>query len=116
MLNKSAFTSILIATTFGLAFAHQVAAEPMSHGTTLSKTVRYSDLDISSEAGARSLLSRIRRAANYVCSGGDWVIQMNRGAAFQACVQRSSSRAVAELGNPVVTAMYDGSAIRLATK
>jgi UrcA family protein len=115
MLNKSAFTTLLIAVTFGMAFAQSVAAEPAS-SHTISKTVRVSDLDVSSEPGAQALLGRIRRAAIYVCSGGDWRVQLYRANGFRTCVDEASGRAVADLGNPTVTAMYNGSSLRLATK
>jgi UrcA family protein len=117
MLSKTAFTTLFVAATFGMAFTQSVAAKPASsEGITVSKTVHFSDLDISTEAGAQSLLSRIRRAANYVCGGNDRRLQLSRGPGYRACVRDATSKAVADVGNPTVTAMYEGSNVRLATK
>ena len=117
MLTKTAFTSLFLFATFGVAFAHEVSAKPVStDGITYSRTVRFSDLDVSTEAGAKALLSRIRRAANAVCSGDEWRAYMNRGPSFRACVHQASNKAVSDVGSPMVTALYNGSPIRLATK
>ena len=117
MLSKTAFTTLFVAATFGMAFTQSAYASPASpDDVPLSKIVSYRDLDISSEAGAQALLSRIRRAANYVCSGADWQAQMKRGHNFRECVRAASSRAVSDVGNPTVTAMYNGAKIRLANK
>ena len=117
MLSKTAFTTLFLFATFGIAFAQETSAKPVDpEAITYSRTVRYSDLDLSTEAGAKALLTRIRRAANLVCNGNDWRAPMTRSYGFRSCVQAAQSKAVADVGSPMVTALYNGSTIRLATK
>lgn len=69
-----------------------------------SQVVNYGDLDLSSEAGAKTLLARIERAAKHACV--DYPrSSMDRSTNFDACVKNAVGRAVASLNNPVVTAL-----------
>lgn len=72
--------------------------------------VVYSDLDLTDEAGAAIMMSRIRDAAVAVCraSPGAGGTSIEAIEAFAACVKQSVSRAVADLNAPVVTAAYQG--------
>jgi UrcA family protein len=80
-----------------------------------SKTVRYSDLDISTVEGAKALYQRIRAAARHVCdlsTGGDAVLH----AAEKACVDTAIDNAVRKVDAPALTSLRFGGDIRLASK
>ena len=99
-----------------LAAAPQTASA-MEKPTVLSRKVSYHDLDLRREADAKILISRINRAARYVCSGSDWRSEFMYSTAYRAGVRDSTSRAVAGLDSPVVTALFNQSAkIKLASK
>ncbi len=69
-LGASAFVAPAFAGGFWQSFFHSGASEPttaQSQNTTM--TIGYGDLDVSHEAGARALLSRITVAAREVCGG-----------------------------------------------
>ena len=80
-----------------------------------SKTVRYSDLDISNPEGAKALFHRIRAAARDVCDlsiGRDAVLR----AAEKACVDTAIDNAVRKVDSPELTSLRFGGDIRLASK
>jgi UrcA family protein len=80
-----------------------------------SKTVRYSDLDISNPEGAKALYHRIRAAARNVCDrsiAGDPVLR----AATQACVDTAIDNAVRKVDSPALTSLRFGGDIHLASK
>jgi UrcA family protein len=80
-----------------------------------SKTVRYSDLDVSTVEGAKALYQRIRAAARHVCDlsiGGDAVLRV----AEKACVDTAIDNAVRKVDAPALTSLRFGGDIRLASK
>jgi UrcA family protein len=80
-----------------------------------SKTVRYSDLDISKPDGAKTLYQRIRAAARHVCDlsiGGDAVLRV----AEKACVDTAIDNAVRKVDAPALTSLRFGGDIHLASK
>ena len=69
-----------------------------------TESVSYSDLDVSTPAGAKVLLARIKRMAERVC--GDYSNQdLDRKAEHTACVRETVNETVAQLDNPVLTAL-----------
>lgn len=77
--------------------------------------VAYSDLDISSRAGAQALIERMRRAASQVCGqSSDWRNFMNRY--YRTCVADALDRGVASVNSPVVAELYNGNRTLLAAK
>lgn len=94
--------SIAFAALAFAAFASPAAAETgRSHEGV---QVFYGDLDTTSQAGAKALLTRIRTAARQVCG---WDRQA-RGLELQqqrACLDGAVSRAVARVNVPTVTEM-----------
>jgi UrcA family protein len=99
----------------GVAGVCALAASAGAEESPPSKTVRYSDLDISHPAGAKALYSRIRAAARDVCAfwmAGDPVL---RGGA-QACVDTAIDNAVRKVNAPELTSLRFGGDIRLASK
>ncbi|HEY4446323.1 MAG TPA: UrcA family protein [Steroidobacteraceae bacterium] len=81
-----------------------------------SKTVRYSDLDITKSDGAKVLYSRIRAAARDVCEPAivsDPILRM----AIKACVDKAIDKAVKDVNAPMLTYLRFGSTdVRLASK
>jgi UrcA family protein len=78
---------------------------------TQSVVVNYADLDIRSDAGAASMLARLRAAAAAVCAPWN---QGQKGVdshlRFVACRDTALSQSVASLDAPRVTALYAGHA------
>ncbi|MDP9012702.1 MAG: UrcA family protein [Pseudomonadota bacterium] len=81
-----------------------------------SKTVRFSDLDITKSDGAKVLYSRIRAAARNVCelhTGTDAIQRL----AIKACIDKAVDKAVKDVNAPMLTYLRFGSAdLRLASK
>ncbi len=86
----------------GVAHAQRPAA------TEPSRVVSYSDLDLSTEAGVRTLYGRIQNAAWRVC--GDIVEPHNAAAAAEnaKCRQALVDAAVAQVNKPALTALHAG--------
>ena len=91
----------LVASAFGIA---QAFADE-SDGTTLLKHVRYDDLNLSREAGARKLYERIKDAAEVVCApfnGRPLSQRMNQ----VTCVTSAIEGAVRQVNEPTLTRYY----------
>jgi UrcA family protein len=71
-----------------------------------SVTVSFADLNIASEAGADTLLHRIRRAAKQAC--GEHGPSLVEFADWQACVTGASDDAVRSVHSSLLTALYSG--------
>ena len=72
-----------------------------------SVKINYSDLNMSSPDGARVLLSRIKSAADRLC-GYYADADLGRRAEHMKCVRETVNEAVAEVDNPVLTALNGG--------
>lgn len=68
--------------------------------------VRYDDLDLSTEEGARTFLSRLRQAASRACGGRPDAREIKEMQRFRKCVADEMDRVVALLNQPTVTAVY----------
>ena len=113
---KSSVTTLSLALALGSTVPVGVAVASPSL-ETYSRTVRLSDLNLSSERGAEVALRRIRSAAQYVC--GDpmstrhdwWSLH------YRSCVRQASDNAIRDLGSATVTARYNGGKpVRIARK
>jgi UrcA family protein len=93
--------SIVAATLFaigGTALASEPATTSTSH-QTVTYPVRYSDLDVSTPQGAKTLYLRIRYAAETLCeSTATWGKKEG-----EACVQKAVNDAVARVNAPKLT-------------
>lgn len=67
-------------------------------------TVKYGDVNLSTESGARTLYRRIRGAARSVCGEEGRSIDEQR--MWARCVRNSMDEAVATVHSPLVTAIY----------
>jgi UrcA family protein len=90
--------------TAGLASsaAAQTTGDPWE---VRSQRVSYRDLNINDEAGARILLARVRHAAGNVCGPDEFVGLTDGRRQFARCVEEATTRAVAALNNPTVSAL-----------
>jgi UrcA family protein len=70
-----------------------------------SITVVYSDLDLGTEAGARTLYRRLKMAANHVCGSVDHR-DLNRDRIWQQCHDQALDDAVAHVGAPTLLALH----------
>ena len=77
---------------------------------TRSKKVSYSDLDLSKSAGVKALLIRIQGAAKEVCSPQPMATDMAGRKDYDMCVSHAVDTAVAQVGNPDLTAMVASAA------
>jgi UrcA family protein len=73
---------------------------------SLQKTVKYSEVAVSSVQGAASLYNRIRTASEEVCSPldhGDLASKMHA----RSCTHRAIADAVSQVNQPALTAVYN---------
>jgi len=89
-----------------IVLATPAAAQNARDAQTVSMTVRHGDLNLEDQAGARALVARINRAARMACGGRPFAREIVAIGAVQDCVRDASSRAVADVGRPIVTAEY----------
>ena len=91
--------------TISMAAVTLAAAAPDAGRAADHITVRFSDLNLASRAGARALVSRIRSAANELC-GPELVGDLGRMADRAECVRATQARAIQAVDRPTVTAAY----------
>jgi UrcA family protein len=116
---KTAIPGLLLSTLLGslCACTDAVAADQTTEVAT--RRVSYADLDLSHQAGAAALYSRIRFAARQVCEPtyGNWTFKVLEPT--HRCIETAVTRAVADVNAPTLTGYYlekTGQAIHLAKK
>lgn len=68
-----------------------------------TETVKFSDLNLSSQAGAEVLYSRIHAAARRVCEQpSGWMLT-----AATPCMKKAESEAIAKVNAPLLTGYYE---------
>jgi UrcA family protein len=68
-------------------------------------TVRYSDLNLDTQAGAAALYQRIRHAAEQVCGKVD-SRRLDEVVAVQTCTDKAVASSVSAVGNAQLTSQY----------
>jgi len=86
-----------LAAAAGIAQAADPVEVPSAH-------VSYADLDLSTDAGARTLYRRIQSAADKVCPNVD-LRDLTRSAAASICRRDAIDRAVRVVGSPRLAAV-----------
>jgi len=94
----------------GFASAHTPSG-PAAY--TASQVVRYTELDLAHEPGAKVLLARIKRAAHAVCGPQPSLLSLGENRDYDTCVDTSIRSAVTRVDAPLVTAIYDGVGVRV---
>jgi UrcA family protein len=115
MSSKTALMMVAALTTAGFATAAYASPvyTPTSNPDLNAEAVSTAGLDLHSERDARRALLRIREAAKDVCGVTDGSIWAQPHP--NACVIAAVNRAVAQLDEPMVTALHSGhSAAQLA--
>jgi UrcA family protein len=101
------FTSMIAAALVSAAAGAPAAAQPWVE--TRSVRVAYDDLDMSSPAGAKTLLLRMKAATLKVCGRTPPQMLIKETIQHKACLDGAMSRAVMEANIPQVTALFTGS-------
>jgi UrcA family protein len=79
-----------------------VRAPPISNSEIKSEAIKVSDLDLKTEAGAETLIGRIRGAAKHVCMpGATHPANFKDVADYDKCMGEAMERAVADSGSKV---------------
>jgi UrcA family protein len=108
------YTAIYCA--FGTAALCAVSASVQAAEDVPSKTVRFADLNVTNQAGAKVLYNRIRAAALDVCGRSASTDPIMRPAAH-ACIEKAIDKAVKDVNAPALTSLRFGSGdVRLASK
>jgi UrcA family protein len=94
-----------LATT--LACGLQTAAKADPEPRYRSMTVRYDDLNLSSQAGVTKLYARIRGAAKNVCRDSAGTIVPRLRYESQRCAAQAIDAAVKKVNNRILTAMHE---------
>jgi UrcA family protein len=96
------------------AIATAGTSEASQSVRVVSLEVEYTDLNLATTAGAKTLYKRISHAAHTVCGSVDSrslrVITANR-----RCVNDAVNAAVEKVGAPTLTVLHQGSSVRQAT-
>jgi UrcA family protein len=100
---QSKFAKIVVVASFlglaGTALAQPAMAVEATPANTVSFSVGYSDLDVSTAKGAKTLYLRIRYAAETLCeSAATWGKKEG-----EACVNKAVNDAVARVNVPLLT-------------
>jgi UrcA family protein len=105
MFTTSTLTALTASLALGFAASGQSAAA--QNAETVSVKVSYVDLNLSTEAGAKVMLQRIRSAAMKICgTGSDDPVDHFYG--YLPCVNGATDRAVARFHNRIVSALNGG--------
>jgi UrcA family protein len=96
----------LAAISCGLAGAADFAASPFDK--VQSETVRFAELDLSKQAGAKVLYRRIQNAAIDVCGGRKSASEpIARNRVKEACYKTAVASAVEKVGSPLLVALHE---------
>lgn len=89
------------------AFAGEPHRQPGGSAEPLSVLVRYGDLDLSRDEGARALYARLRAAAHRVCAPLD-SYDLHTQQLQRECYKTTLADAVKRLNSERVAALHDG--------
>ncbi|MET0535150.1 MAG: UrcA family protein [Steroidobacter sp.] len=107
VLAKNIRVARLVAAVGVAALSFGVAAHAEHSDASIAKTVvGYTDLDLSQPADVRLLYTRLQRASAQVCGDYKDLRSLAMKRAYDACYEKSLSRAVDEVNHSAVTAMF----------
>lgn len=100
----------LIAAALALASFSAISSAQADNwsNTAPQVNVPYGDLNLSSPAGAQSMLNRIKAAASHVCGGSPDNRDISGKRFYRSCVKLATDTAVAQVSAPLVTALHTG--------
>ena len=110
-MNTSAKVSRILAATIFAALTCSIATVSFASDSSdpLQVKVKYGDLNVSSTAGATTLYTRIRIAAEAVCHPfqPSNIADLAARSVFAACVHKAMSNAVSDVDQPTLSAIYN---------
>ena len=95
----------MIAAAIGPGATTAFAASP---DDPISVKVSLADLNMASDAGARTALARIQNAANRACGGDVSDQSLGEQMQFRSCAKQAVQRAVTAINQPALTAVSEG--------
>ena len=108
--------TLILVSTAALAVAGSAWAQDPDPGAAPSVSIRYTDLNLASDAGAGAMLSRIQAAASTACAGSPDTMMLGRRQIYEKCRRETVARAVAQLNAPTVTTLAGlSSPVRVAS-
>ena len=98
--------------TAALLALPSVASAAQPHADALPQVaVHYSFSELATDAGTREVYARIKRAALAVCPTYD-TLDLNMADVSKACQRQAVARAVAQVGNARLAAVYKGHSVK----
>jgi len=94
---------LTLAAAAALAVAGLPAVPAAEPGAAPTVTVRYDDLNLTTDGGVRALYARLTRAAEMVCPDR-FNRELARASGARACQAQAIDAAVAQVNNPLLTA------------
>jgi|SRR6185312_955427 len=88
-----------------LAAATGPAAFAATTDDQVAVRVSVADLNMTSEAGARAALARIRHAAREICGDSDNIVSLSEQMRLRSCLSGTIERAVASMNSPALLAV-----------
>ena len=107
-----ALIGVLLLAAAATATAGTTAAD--SRVRVVSLEVEYTDLNLATAAGAKTLYKRISHAAHTVC-GSNNSRSLAATSSQRRCVRDAVNAAVEKVGAPTLTVLHQGSSVRQAT-
>jgi UrcA family protein len=98
---KLAFASGLASTIVALA---PICSHASDLGETMKAAVNYADLDLNTDAGARTLYHRLTKAADEVCPADSSTFEQHR--IYKTCVKAAMSAAVRDVNREGLSKIY----------
>jgi UrcA family protein len=95
-----------VAFVTAVALAGTVLAQERHDSSATTTTVRYSDLDLSTTAGAMTLYQRIRGAARMVCGEQGYELGIDAWREWNGCFQGAVNDAVEKVHSPLLNTVY----------
>lgn len=89
-----------------VVFAAALATAISAQAAAYQVVVHYADLGISSVAGARALLGRLKSAARQVCCSTPDIADLRSLGAYKAFLRGSLEQAIATIDEPAVSSLY----------
>jgi UrcA family protein len=91
----------ILACAAAMWLACTLVASNAHAGDSRSETVKFADLDVSTQAGAEALYGRIHAAARHVCDQPAGELE-----AVASCMKKAESDAIGKVNAPLLTAFY----------
>jgi UrcA family protein len=99
-----------VAFVTAVALAGTVLAQDRHDSSVRTTTVHYSDLDLSTTAGAMTLYQRIRGAARMVCGEEGYGPGVDAWLEWKGCFQSAVNDAVEKVHSPLLKTVHQRSA------